>query len=202
MTLQNRVRPTGEIVAEPWRGALMGNRGRLHGPDARLGTARWASWAWVACRLDFKGRRRAPMPPGRYTALFFWDEACALAAGHRPCGECRRADHLRFRDAWAAAGLAGASARDIDRVLQAARVGRDRAQIRAEAAAEELPEGAMILDPEDAAPLLLWEGAALAWSPAGYAPRRRPSGRVRLLTPRPTVAALAAGYRPELRRSP
>lgn len=142
------------------------------------------------------------MPPGRYTALFFWDEACALAAGHRPCGECRRADHLRFRDAWAAAGLAGASARDIDRVLQAARVGRDRAQIRAEAAAEELPEGAMILDPEDAAPLLLWEGAALAWSPAGYAPRRRPSGRVRLLTPRPTVAALAAGYRPELRRSP
>ena len=94
MPLQNRVTPTGEIVADPGRGLLMGNRGCLHGPDRRLGVARWRSKLWICCVLDWKGVRRDPMPPGRWTALFFLDEATALAAGHRPCAYCRRADFV------------------------------------------------------------------------------------------------------------
>ena len=95
MPLQNRVTPTGEIVADPGRGLLIGNRGCLHGPDRRLGVARWRSKLWICCVLDWKGVRRDPMPPGRWTALFFLDEATALAAGHRPCAYCRRADFAR-----------------------------------------------------------------------------------------------------------
>jgi len=95
------VLPTQEIVAESGRGLLMGNRGSLHGPDRRLGSARWRSKAWICCLLDYKGVRRDPMPPGRWTALFFFDEAVALAAGHRPCAYCRRRDYLLYAGAWA-----------------------------------------------------------------------------------------------------
>src|SRR6266542_4514974 len=101
MPLQNRVLPTQEIVADPGRGLLMGNRGALHGPDRRLGTTRWRTNAWICCVLDWKGVRRDPMPPGRWTALFFFDEAVALAAGHRPCAYCRRRDFLLYARAWA-----------------------------------------------------------------------------------------------------
>lgn len=202
MPRQNRVTPQGEIVAEPWRGSLTGNRGCLHDADGRIGRARWRSRAWIACLTAFRGRRREPMPPGRWTALFFWDEATALAAGHRPCGACRRADHLRFRAAWATAGLPGRRAAEIDAVLDAARTG-PRTGPRAEAEAALLPEGALVLDPADGATaLLLADGGAFGWQPGtgGYAPRRpAPTGRVVLLTPAPVVAAIAAGYRPAMR---
>jgi hypothetical protein len=105
--LQNRVTPTGEIVADPGRGLLMGNRGCLHGPDRLLRAARWRSKAWICCVLDWKGVRRDPMPPGRWTALFFLDEATALAAGHRPCAYCRRADFTAFAEAWRGAEGSG-----------------------------------------------------------------------------------------------
>jgi hypothetical protein len=108
--LQNRVTPTGEIVCDPGRGLLMGNRGCLHGPDRRLGAARWRSKLWICCVLAWKAVRRDPMPPGRWTALFFLDEATALAAGHRPCAYCRRADFVAFAEGWRAAhGLAEGS---------------------------------------------------------------------------------------------
>jgi hypothetical protein len=97
-SLQNRVTPTGEIVADPARGMLMGNRGCIHGADRKLGVSRWRSKLWITCVLDWRGRTRDVMPPGRWTALFFLDEATALAAGHRPCGYCRRADHLWFAE--------------------------------------------------------------------------------------------------------
>ena len=79
----------------------MGNRGRLH-DEARRIVRRVAPGyrAWVTCLLAFRGRHRPVMQPNRYTELFFLDEATALAAGHRPCGECRRADFRRFRAAW------------------------------------------------------------------------------------------------------
>ncbi|HEX4703585.1 MAG TPA: hypothetical protein VH352_15765, partial [Pseudonocardiaceae bacterium] len=98
--LQNRVTPTGEIVADPGRGLLMGNRGCLHGQGRRLGTSRWRSAMWICCVLNWRNVRRDVMPPGRWTALFFLDEATALAAGHRPCGYCRRADHRWFGESW------------------------------------------------------------------------------------------------------
>jgi len=81
--LQNRVTPAGELVADAGRGLMMGNRGCLHGPDRQLGTARWRSQAWICCVLEWRGVRRDPMPPGRWTALFFLDEATALAANSR-----------------------------------------------------------------------------------------------------------------------
>src|ERR1700728_3516333 len=103
MPLQNRVTPAGEIVADPGRGLMMGNRGCLHGPGRELGVSRWRSKSWICCVLDWKGVQRDPMPPGRWTALFFLDEATALAAGHRPCAYCRRGDFLGFAEAWRAA---------------------------------------------------------------------------------------------------
>lgn len=195
MPRQNRVQPTGAFLAHPARGALMGNRGILHDSMGRLGAARWRHKAWVCCLTAFKGRRRALMAPGHYTELFFHDEAVALAAGHRPCGECRRSDLSRFL---AAAGLVGKVA-DFDRTLHVARalprVFQQR-RIRAEIGA--LPEGAFIL-PEDGTPGLIWQGGLRVFSPQGYgAPVRLPQGQVTVLTPGPSLTALRNGYVPQV----
>ena len=122
MPLQNRVTPAGEIIADPARGTLMGNRGILHDAQQRLGAARWRHRHWIYCRLAFKGRWREVMAPSRYTELFFLDEATALAAGHRPCCECQREDFRRFQAAWQQAFGHAASAGAIDRALHEARV--------------------------------------------------------------------------------
>ncbi|MEN3305910.1 MAG: hypothetical protein V7603_2112 [Micromonosporaceae bacterium] len=197
--LQNRVTPTGEIVPDAHRGLLMGNRGCLHHPDRRLGAARWRSKLWICCVLDWKGVRRDPMPPGRWTALFFLDEATALAAGHRPCGYCRRADHIAFAEAWRAGhGLARRPrAGELDARLHAERVDpRSRRQRSRPARPRDLPDGVMIR--YAGAPALLVGGQAVPWSFAGYgAPARiDPTTTVDLLTPPATVATIAAGYRP------
>ena len=199
MPLQNRVPPTSEIVAHPGRGLLMGNRGCIHGPDRTLGVTRWRSKMWISCVLDWRGRRRDVMPPGRWTALFFLDEATALAAGHRPCGYCRRADHRWFADRWRAAqGLSAPPlAGDMDTWLHAERVDRrTRRQVRRPAVVGDLPDGAMVR--YDGGLALHCEGALLPWSFAGYgAPvQLGPRTRVELLTPPSIVAVLAAGYRP------
>src|ERR1700739_433376 len=100
MPLQNRVNPSGVIFASPARGTLMGHRGGvLHNPQGES-VRQYASRRWITCLLEFKGRHRVVMSPGRYTELFFLDEAVALAAGHRPCAECRRARVNDFRRAW------------------------------------------------------------------------------------------------------
>ena len=200
MTLQNRVTPTGEIIADPARGSLMGNRGILHDAGQRLGVARWRHPHWIACRLAFKGRRRPVMAPRRYTELFFLDEPTALAAGHRPCCECRREDFLRFQAAWRRAfGEDGdARAGEIDRVLHRARVEpRTRRQIRFEAPLDDLPDGAFVLLPNDPTPCLVRGDHLEPWRPDGYgSPRPRRSGSVSVLTPAPTIAVLRAGYVP------
>ena len=199
MTLQNRVLPSGEIVADPARGTLMGNRGILHDDTGRLGTSRWKHPHWVTCLLDFKGRKRRLMTPGRYTELFFLDEATALAAGHRPCGECRRAAFhgfvTRFHAAHGTTTLAA-----LDRAMHKARVTRRRTQVRHRAPAEGLPDGAFLL--LDAAPHVIKGAHVLRHTPGGYdraAPR--PTGEVTVLTPAPTLAVLAAGYDAALHES-
>jgi hypothetical protein len=138
------------------------------------------------------------MPPGRWTALFFLDEATALAAGHRPCGFCRRPDFLDFAGAWGEARhLAGRpAAREMDSALHRERVGRARRQLTHRAPASELPDGVMIRAGGDAG---LWlAGRVWPWSFGGYgAPARLSApGPVEVLTPPSTVAAIAAGYRP------
>lgn len=201
MTLQNRVLPTGEIVADRgYRGTMMGNRGILHDGHRRLGTARWKHKNWVCCRLDFKGRKRVPMSPGRYTELFFLDEAVALTAGHRPCAECRRDDFARFRAAWARASGAAPSAPGMDAVLHSERVTRTREQVRHEAELAELPDGTFVL--RDGRAHLVRGDALFAFSPGGYGPAlARHNGRITVLTPRPTVEVLRQGYCPTLHES-
>jgi hypothetical protein len=202
MPLQNRVTPFGEIVAVPQHGTLMGNRGgRFHTADKTLTRRRWVSRRWIACVLEFKQRRREVMSPGRYTELFFLDEATALAAGHRPCRECRRADHDRFRQAWlsgnASLGLPpDVGIDEIDRVLHAERARPDGAKVTFTARLGGLPEGAFVARGDTA--LLVARGALWEWSPGGYAGARPldPAAAAAVLTPRSVVRALTAGYRP------
>lgn len=204
--LQNRVLPTGEIVATRERGLLLGNRGCIHRPDGRLGVTRWRTKMWISCELYWRGRRRDPMPPGRWTALFFLDEVTALAAGHRPCGYCRRADHRWFARSWQAGRREAERplAWQMDRVLHAERVeSRTRRKITRPVRAGDLPDGAMadLTDLPDAGtpgPALLAHGQAWPWTLDGYHPPRPvdPAATVRLLTPPAIVAALAAGYVP------
>src|SRR5215475_3431419 len=124
MPLPNRVDPFGQLFADSARGLMFGNRGgKFHRDDRTLGLRRWASSRWICCRLEFKGRHRAVWSKG-YTELFFLDEPTALAAGHRPCFECRRADAKAFAAAFAAAHRLDVppNAADMDRVLHAERL--------------------------------------------------------------------------------
>jgi hypothetical protein len=185
MPLQNRVTPLGEIVAVPERGLVYGNRGLLHDRDGSI-RRQFAVKRWIACRLKFKGRRRRLLRPGRYTELFFLDDATALAAGHRPCAECRRADYDRFRE------LVGATnADELDEQLHAERIGGPRFR----ASFDELPDGAFVL--EDDEPWLVLGPELLRWTPGGYTERRpKPSGEALLVTPPTTVDVLRAGWEP------
>ncbi|OWU83924.1 hypothetical protein ATO6_16040 [Oceanicola sp. 22II-s10i] len=200
MPLQNRVLPTQEIVAIPARGTFTGNRGVLHDENRQLGTARWRHKAWIICALHYKDWRRVPMTPGRWTELFFLDEAVALAAGHRPCALCRRPDYTAFQTAWTRATGHRPSAPEMDRALHTARVTRDRRQVRATALSDTLPDGAFALI-EDT-PHLLLNGRAFPYTPEGYgAPLTRMPEQVTVLTPAPTLAVLSAGYAPKLHQS-
>jgi hypothetical protein len=208
MPRQNRVTPFGEIVAVPERGTMMGNRGVLHDVELRIRRP-WQVKRWLICRLDFRGRHRAVMAPNCYTELFFLDEATALAAGHRPCFECRRARFLAFRDAWAT-GNHGAVPPEtvktgmIDDRLHSERVGPGRSKQTFTANLDELPDGTLVISggANGGAHLVLGD-QLLAWSPGGYTGRRaRPGGvDVAVLTPRSTVATIRAGYEPEIHPS-
>ncbi len=202
--LQNRVLPTGEIVADPARGLLMGNRGCLHSPDRRLGRPRWRSKLWICCTLVWRDVKRDPMPPGRWTALFFLDEATALAAGHRPCAYCRRADYLSYAHAWQDAYQLPERPRavEMDARLHAERVAlRPRRQRTWTARVPDLPDGAMVRHGNIVG--LLRAGAFRPWSLTGYgAPVAvAPATTVEVLTPPASVAALAHGFRPLLHPS-
>lgn len=197
MPLQNRINPFGEFLAEPARGLFMGNRGgRLHGDDRTLGSRRWVSRAWICCRLEFNNRHRTVWGES-YTELFFLDEVTALAAGHRPCFECRRKDAQAFADGWQRAFKLTEPPRAaaMDQVLHAERLA-GRAKRRHQRPIDELPDGAVIALEEGA--FALRGNAMLRWTPSGYSePKRRPSGTtVDLLTPPAIQAALAAGLRP------
>ena len=195
--LPNRCAPDGSLHAVAARGTLMGNRGgRLHRADGTLGAACWRSRAWIACVLAFRGRRREVWGEG-YSEIFFLDEATALAAGHRPCFECRREDARAFAAAWGRVeGGPPLRAPAMDRRLHAERTGPpERVALAA------LPAGAIFV--EDGGFFLRSERGARAWSFAGYGPEREvdPAAVVAVVTPRAVRAALAAGYRPMLHPS-
>ena len=197
MPLQNRVNPFGEMLATPARGALFGNRGgRFHTDAKTLTKRRWASRQWICCVLDFKGRHRDVW--GRfYTELFFVDEVTALAAGHRPCFECRRGDAEAFAEVWRKARRLSVRpyAAAMDEVLHAERLdGRAKRMHRRNIGT--LPDGACVtLDGEAFA---VRGNALLHWTPQGYDAREpRPhDALVDVLTPPAILAALSAGFRP------
>jgi hypothetical protein len=186
----------------------MGNRGILHDAEGHVHRP-WQVKRWLLCVLEFRGRHRTVMAPNRYTELFFLDEATGLAAGHRPCFECRRARFLAFRDAWAAGnpvdrGLEPVRVAMMDNRLHAERVGPDRSKRIGRAEIDELPDGVFITDGgRDGGAWLVLGNELLAWSPAGYRQRRRrPRGEVvTVLTPESTISAIRSGYEPEIHRS-
>jgi hypothetical protein len=197
MPLQNRVNPFGELLAVPARGTFMGNRGgRFHSDAKTLTARRWASRQWICCVLDFKGRQRDVW--GRfYTELFFLDEPTALAAGHRPCFECRYEDAKTFAEKWRQACrlrtrlYAGA----MDDTLHRERL-RGRAKRLHRRNIDALPDGAFVA--LDGAVFAVRGKALLRWTPQGYGARKkRPQGAaVDVLTPPAILAVLSAGYRP------
>jgi hypothetical protein len=182
MPLQNRVTPLGELVADPARGLVYGNRGCLHDAQGRI-RRHQATRRWIACRLEFKGWHRGPLlQPGKFTELFFLDEATAFAAGHRPCALCRRADYTRFLGL---VGEPGADAVDL-------RLDRER-RSHHDAPIHELPDGAFVLHHEE--PYLVLGEELLRWTPAGYDRRvARPGGHGRVITAPTLLAVLASGW--------
>lgn len=199
MPLQNRVDPEGTICHSSARGTLMGNRGCLHDDKQNI-TSNSKRDAWVTCLLEFKGRKRPLMKPGQYTELFFLDEATALAAGHRPCAECRRERYKAFLAAWPEAG---AKAGDVDATLKRERAHDSRRVMTADQLTA-LPNGVLVKHLESGSFYLLHGGEAYPWSFSGYGLRERLqtlSGDYRLMTPASTVAALKNGYRPDIHPS-
>lgn len=199
MRYQNRVNPEGEICFSSEKGTLMGNRGCLHDDDQKI---RYNSKrdAWVTCLLSFKERRRELMQPGLYTELFFLDEATALAAGHRPCAECRRERYKEFLAAWPTQGESVRAA-DVDRALK-----QERAMdIRVNASAlSQYPDGVMVKQVARGQYFLLFGKEAFLWSFGGYdlsISVLEMSGEFRVLTPGSTIAAIRNGYHPDIHPS-
>ena len=188
MPLRNRVTPLGDLVADPARGLVYGNRGCLHDDRGEI-RRRFATRRWIACRLEFKGwHRKALMQPGKFTELFFLDEATAFAAGHRPCALCRREDYNRFLELTGACG-----ADEIDERLHEERLdgnGRrlDRRPVEA------LPDGAFVLGGGE--PWLVLGNDLLRWTPAGYTDRVVAKGQVETITPSTLIEVLRTAWEP------
>jgi len=205
MPLQNRVDPYGQLQVVAARGALMGNRGILHSAGKQI-IAAWRSPRWISCRLDFKGRRREVFAPHRYSELFFLDEATSLAAGHRPCAECRRERFKEFCAAWAAGNADHVvsqppSADEIDRVLHSERARHGGGKKTYQAVLSTLPAGSIV--EHEGRAYLAWAGKLRPWSFAGYGPAASllPATEVTVLTPKSIVHAIRAGFLPDVHES-
>jgi hypothetical protein len=206
---RNRIDPWGDLHAVAARGMFTGNRGCV--VDSQEQVVRHHSSAlWIICQTQFRGWRWPLARPGKWTPLFFLDEAVALAAGHRPCATCRRAEYLAYRDAVTRAMQAPAplKAYELNDLLHAERLSAGRGLNRAgdrilwQAPYAELVTGTVIVNDQGSCQLVhgkhLFEFSFQAWINAGVRPR---SGVARVLTPPTSVAALQHGYQPVLHAS-
>jgi hypothetical protein len=199
MPLQNRVTPWSAIEASPGRGLFTGNRGCLVREAGKLATEGWRTRAWICCVTHWRGKKRPQMQPGVWTNLYFLDEATALAAGHRPCAYCRRADYNRFMAAWTRARPQAAPwrAKAVDEVLHAERTARRPIAV----ALTGLADGALV--ERRGRPDVAWlraGGMLRLWSQMGYGPAEAVSAGevVRPITVPAMLAVLGAGYQPVL----
>ena len=189
MPLRNRVTPLGDLISDPARGLVYGNRGCLHDDRGRI-RRRFATRRWIACRLQFKGwHRKALMQPGKFTELFFLDEATAFAAGHRPCALCRREDYRRFLELTGAPG-----ADEVDERLHRERLDGHGRRLHP-GFFDDLPDGTFVLRGSE--PWLVSGSALLRWTPAGYSDRIVPDDRrLQAITPPTLVELLRVGWEP------
>jgi hypothetical protein len=192
--MRNRVTPMGDIVATELRGAWLGNRGIIHRGTEIVRFH--ASNLWIVCALEFRGRRTRQWAEGRYTALFFHDEAVAFAAGHRPCAECRRDAYDRYRlTSSREFGGAVPSAKEMNALLHAERLVRGTHTRRLYPMDwEAVPAGTFVV--VEGSPALALDHVVVPWTVDGYtAGRVRPCrGTVEVITPPLSVEALRAGY--------
>ena len=202
MPRSNRVTPEGGIIADPARGLFTGNRGILC-DEGGARRREWRNRAWICCVPRLRDHRQPLSSPRTWTPLFFLDEGVALAAGHRPCAYCRREAYQRFRAAWGQAeGTPAPLAPEMDRALHEARIlPRRGTKVTFRAGIDSLPDFTFLRT--GAGPAIVLGASLLPWTPDGYGPPlpRPTSGLVEVLTPRPTVAVLRAGYRPVLHPS-
>ncbi|WP_316826996.1 hypothetical protein [Pedobacter miscanthi] len=200
--LQNRVNPSGEIIRTPYRGTWLGNRGVLHNGKQEI-VRFYKIKAWITCALVFRGRHRKVMQPNRWTELFFFDEATAFSAGHRPCFQCRYEDHQRFKTYW----LKGnpeygfdlkTPVAEIDNILHQERMNTHKTKVTYQEKFTDLPDGTFVIIQDQ--PYLLKNSQLHLWTPAGYnkgilLPDLH---QVKVLTPKSIVNMFRAGYVPQM----
>ncbi|MDT4825467.1 hypothetical protein FQZ97_587530 [compost metagenome] len=144
------------------------------------------------------------MMPKSYTELFFLDEATALAAGHRPCAQCRRARYNDFQAAWVSAysTLTKPSATEMDKRLHAARLDDQGEKRTWLSKLRDLPDGAIFAIGREA--YLVWGGRQWHWSFEGYQAATQPVSddeMVVVLTPEPIVRLLSIGMTVQVHES-
>ena len=179
----------------------MGNRGVIHNEHKEIIRA-FKHSAWITCVLEFKGRGRAVMTPGRWTELFFLDEATAFAAGHRPCFECRREDAKRFKRCWIQGNpqydfSMSTSIKEIDAILHRERITPAGEKVMHQRLSSAIPEGTFTWTNED--PYLFSSGKLHRWTPFGYENNIAvpEDSMLTILTPNSIVNAFRAGYAPQ-----
>ncbi|MEZ8820418.1 hypothetical protein AB4264_10535 [Vibrio sp. 10N.261.55.B8] len=200
MPLQNRVSPSGELLADNARGSWLGNRGILHNEKKEI-IRPWKHINWVLCELNFKERKRQVFSQNSYSELFFLDEATALSAGHRPCASCRRQRFDEFKQAWGAAQLSELKVEEIDKVLHQDRAIRGGKKVTYNEKLENLPNGVFV--ELEGKPWLIWRNELHEWRPDGYRARADIYGdlNVTVLTPKCMVEIIVAGFIPQVDES-
>ncbi|MBT1708416.1 hypothetical protein KK062_09285 [Fulvivirgaceae bacterium PWU5] len=201
--LQNRVDPLGRIIKTSARGSWMGNRGVIHNEHKEI-IREFKHIAWITCVLEFKGRERTVMTAGRWTELFFLDEATAFAAGHRPCFECRREDAKRFKSCWIQGNhlynfSMSTSIKEIDAIIHRERITHEEEKAMHQRLPSAIPEGTFTLMNED--PYLFSKGKLHRWTPFGYEDSIAvpEASLLTILTPDSIVNAFRAGYAPQIK---
>ena len=210
VTRRNRVDPWGDMHDVPSRGLFTGNRGCLVDDAGRL-VLHHNGQLWITCRTEYRDWKHPLGAPRTWTPLFFLDDAVALAAGHRPCGLCRRADYLAYQEAVATASATRHTvlAPELNRRLSAERYHRGRGLVRAQdrilwaSSIDALPTGTVIADSDTREPQLITKDHQQTFAFAGWGPpiERLTGVTVTVLTPPTSVAALNNGFVPRMHAS-